>query len=287
MWQAIVKEPFLHLLLLGSAVFALYRWLGPKPPPDTEVVVVNQALASSIRQRFEAELRRPPTNAELVRELQSEVRRELLYREGQALGLDQDDVIKRRVAEKVEFLAADLAHAAPIDERALREAYARTRDKYQRPKQVSLRQLVFSADDESEAALTLANRVYHELEQGSIDYETARARATPTLLPAALERADAGELSRSYGSDFAAQVMRATKLGWLPPFESGFGVHLVEVTRLFPSGPLPFEEAREDIRLELEGQERERNLHKLYERLRAKYEVRVEGVSLPGLEQAL
>jgi len=287
MWQAIVKEPFLHLLLLGSAVFALYRWLGPKPPPDTEVVVVNQALAGSIRQRFEAELRRPPSNAELVREIQSEVRRELLYREGQALGLDQDDVIKRRVAEKVEFLAADLAHAAPIEERAVREAYDRARQKYQRPKQVSLRQLVFSGNGASERALLQAEQVYRELKQGRIDYEGARSRATPTLLPAALERADAAELSRSYGSDFAARVMRASETGWLPPVESGFGVHLVEVTRVLPSGPLPFEEAREDIRLELERQERERNLEKLYARLRAKYPVRVEGVNLLGLEQAL
>lgn len=286
MWQAIVKEPFLHFLLLGSAVFALYRWLGPKPPPDPEVVVVTQTLAGSIRQRFEAELRRPPTNAELVREIQSEVRRELLFREGQALGLDQDEVIKRRVAEKVEFLAADLAHAAPIEERAVRDAYARAPEKYQRPKQVSLRQLVFSGDDRARA-LVQADQVYRELNAGSIDYDAARERATPSLLPAALERADAAELSRSYGSDFATRVMRATETGWLPPFESGFGVHLVEVTRVLPSGPLPFEEARADVRLELERREREQHLQKLYERLSAKYDVRVEGVNLPGLEQAL
>jgi len=286
MWQAIVKEPFLHFLVLGSAVFALYRWAEPKPPPETDVVLVNQALLSSIRQRFEAELRRPPSNAELVGEIKSEVRRELLYREGRALGLDQDDVIKRRVAEKVEFLAADLAHAAPIEERAVREAYDRGRQKYQRPKQISLRQLLFSADD-PERAKRQANQLYHELEQGSIDYDRARARASPTLLPAALERADAAELARSYGSDFAARVMRASETGWLAPFESGFGVHVVEVTLVRPSGPLPFDEAREEIRLELERQEREKNRQKLYERLRAKYQVRVESVGVPGLEQAL
>ena len=286
MWQAIVREPFLHFLLLGSAVFALYRWVGPKPPPDTDALVVNQAFTSSIRQRFEAELRRPPSNAELVGEIKNEVRRELLYREGQELGLDRDDVIKRRVAEKVEFLAADLAHQAPIEERAVREAYDRERQKYQRPKQVSLRQLVFSADD-PERAKQQANQVYRELEQGSIDYEAARARATPSLLPAALEKADAAELARSYGSDFAARVMRASETGWLAPFESGFGVHLVEVTLVLSPGPLPFEEAREDIRLELERRARDRNLQQLYERLRAKYRVRVEGVAVPGLEQAL
>lgn len=286
MWQAIVKEPFLQLLLLGSAIFALYRAAGTEPVADTDVVVVNQPLVDSIRERFTAELRRPPSNDELVAEVENEVRRELLYREGQSLGFDRDDVIKRRVAEKVEFLATDLARAPAIDEAAVRAAYDRTGGKYMRPRQVSLRQLLFAADDPKRAA-ERAHQTYARLKSGTIDIEAARKEATPTLLPTVLERADASELARSYGSDFAQRVMQATATGWLLPFESGFGVHVVEVTQVLPAGPLPFDEAREDIKLELERQHHERSLEQLYERLRAKYEVKVEGVNLPGLEQRL
>lgn len=286
MWQAIVKEPFLQFLVLGTAIFALYRTAGGEAPENTQVVVVNQALVDSVRERLAAEQRRPPSGDELVKEIAHEVRRELLYREGQALGLDRDDVIKRRVAEKVEFLAADLAHAPAIEDRAVRDAYDRAGQKYVRPQRVSLRQLLFTGDDPKVAA-DQAHQTYARLKSGAIEFEAARAQATPTLLPTTLERADAGALARSYGSDFARRVMGATRAGWLLPFESGFGVHVVEVTEVLPSGPLPFAEAREDIRLDLERQQQERSAEEQYQRLRAKYQVRLDGVDLPGLEQVL
>lgn len=286
MWQAIVKEPFLQFLVLGAAIFALYRAAGSEAPESTQVVVVNQALVDSMRARLAAEQRRPPRGDELVQEVAREVRRELLYREGQALGLDRDEVIKRRVAEKVEFLATDLAPAPVIEERVVREAYERAGQKYVRPQRVSLRQLLFAGDDPKLAA-EQAHQIYARLKSGAIEFEAARAQATPTLLPTTLERADAAALARSYGSDFARRVMGATTNGWLLPFESGFGVHVVEVTEVLPSGPLPFAEAREDIRMDLERQRQEQSVEELYRRLRAKYQVRLEGVNLPGLERVL
>jgi len=291
MWRALVKEPFLHLLVLGAAVFGLYRAVAPKTSDEAKPVVVSPELVAGIRERFEARMRRPATERELVDEISSEVRQELLYREGQTLGLDRDDpIIKERVAQKVEFLAVDLAQAqaAPIDQRALRQAYDRARDKYVRPKRVSLRQLLFSTDDDARRTSERVDLLYRQLKSGAIDFEAAQAQATPTLLPASLEQADLTELARSYGSEFAKQVLNVTKAGLLPPLRSGFGIHIVEVTRVLPSGPLPFDEAKEDIRLELERRQQEQAERKLYERLRDKYQVKIApGVELPGLEQRL
>lgn len=291
MWRALVKEPFLQLLLLGAAVFGLYRAVAPQTSDETNPVVVNPELVASVRERFEAQMRRSATDQELVEEIGNEVRQELLYREGQALGFDRDDsIIKQRVAQKVEFLAVDLAQvqSPPIDERAVRSAYERAKAEYVRPKRVSLRQLLFNTDDDAERARERAGLLYERLKSGAIDFEAARAQATPTLLPASLEQADLTELARSYGSEFAKQVLNVTKAGLLPPLGSGFGIHIVEVTRVLPSGPLPFDEAKEDIRLELERRQQAQAERKLYERLRDKYEVRIApGVELPGLEQRL
>lgn len=291
MWRALVKEPFLHLLVLGAAVFGLYRAVAPEASVDANPVVVNPELVAAVRERFEARMRRPATERELVDEISSEVRQELLYREGQTLGLDRDDpIIKERVAQKVEFLAVDLAQAQaqPIDERALRQAYDRARDKYIRPLRVSIRQLLFHTDDDARHVRERVTLLCTQLKSGAIDFEAARTQASPTLLPANLEEADLTELIRSYGSVFAEQVLDAPKLGYLPPVDSGFGIHIVEVTRVLPSGPLSFEDAKEDIRIELERQQQEQAERKLYERLRDEYQVRIEkGVDLPGLEQRL
>ena len=50
--------------------------------------------------------------AELDRLVEAEVKEEILYREGLALGLDKDDeIVRRRMAQKMQFLAEDVAAA--------------------------------------------------------------------------------------------------------------------------------------------------------------------------------
>ena len=52
---------------------------------------------------------RPPTAKELKGLVDAYVREEVLYREALALGLDRDDtIIRRRLAQKLEFLTEDL-----------------------------------------------------------------------------------------------------------------------------------------------------------------------------------
>src|SRR6478735_3763312 len=61
--------------------------------------------------------RRPPTAHELESLVEDYIRDEVFYREGRAAGLDRDDVvIRRRVRQKMEFLAEDTAAAEASDE---------------------------------------------------------------------------------------------------------------------------------------------------------------------------
>ena len=46
--------------------------------------------------------------------VENKIQEEILYREGLAQGLDKDDtIVKRRMAQKLQFLAEDVATAAP------------------------------------------------------------------------------------------------------------------------------------------------------------------------------
>ena len=73
------------------------------------------------------------------------IRDEVFYREGRAAGLDRDDfVIRRRVRQKMEFLAEDMAAAEPSDEQ-LAAYLASNPERFRTEDRLTFRQVFLSA----------------------------------------------------------------------------------------------------------------------------------------------
>ena len=101
------REPLLHFLVIGAALFVIYHWLNPTAAnSDTSRRI--ELTNDDIRQleiSWTAQWQRPPTAEEMRNLVEDKVRQEILYREGLALGLDRGDtIVKRRLAQKMEFL---------------------------------------------------------------------------------------------------------------------------------------------------------------------------------------
>ena len=111
--RSLLREPLLHFLVIGAALFGLYGLVGKKEAEPAKIVVSAERVAN-LADRFARTWRRPPTQEELDGLVEDDIRDEVLYREGRAAGLDRDDaVIRRRVRQKMEFLAEDMAASAP------------------------------------------------------------------------------------------------------------------------------------------------------------------------------
>jgi len=96
-----LRDPLLHFLAIGALLFAAYSWLGSGSGTAAGDVVVGAAEIEALAAGWQRKWRRPPTTAELERLVEEEVRRELLYREALALGLDRDDdVVRRRLIQE-------------------------------------------------------------------------------------------------------------------------------------------------------------------------------------------
>ena len=101
----------MHFLLPGVALFAMYRsWNAAAGPGNRSGFELTLDDLRQLDLRIACNGGAPPTPEEIRRLVDSKVREEILYREALALGLDQDDtIVKRRMAQKMEFLAEDLA----------------------------------------------------------------------------------------------------------------------------------------------------------------------------------
>src|SRR6476620_5245925 len=91
-------------------LFALHGLTGKRSADAPEKIVVSASQVANLGDGFARTWRRPPSEQELQGLIEDYIRDEVFYREGRAAGLDRDDVIiRRRVRQKMEFLAEDLS----------------------------------------------------------------------------------------------------------------------------------------------------------------------------------
>jgi hypothetical protein len=120
----------LHFLLIGAGLFFLTSRFGGKRDPASYRIVVSAGQVESLIATFMRSWRRPPTPAELRGLVDEQIKQEIYFREAVALGLDQNDiVVRRRLRQKMEFVAAD-ASGSQSSAEAQRALYERLRARY-------------------------------------------------------------------------------------------------------------------------------------------------------------
>jgi len=112
-----IREPFIHFLLLGAAIFAAHRLVSARADNQPGKIVITQGDITSIVIGFSRTWQPPPTREELDGLIRDRVREEVYYREAMAMGLDRNDpIIRRRLQQKLQFVTDDVAAPAePTD----------------------------------------------------------------------------------------------------------------------------------------------------------------------------
>ena len=271
------REPLLHFLLIGVALFLLYRLVDRDGVAAPRQIVVTEARVEALSENFAKTWMRPPTPQELRGLVDDYVAEEVYYREAIAMGLDRDDtVIRRRLRQKMEFISEDVAASVEPTSAELQAYLARHADKFVRASRLTFQQVFLNGERRGEQARLDAERLLAELQAGRGSGDPLEA-GDPTLLPPVMESATPQDIENMFGQAFAASVEDAPIGQWAGPFQSGYGLHLVRVDRREP-GTLPtLEEIRPLVLREWQVEQRARLNAELLAKLRARYEIRVEG----------
>jgi hypothetical protein len=268
----ILREPLAQFLGLGALLFGAYAWLAGDAEADRRIVI-DESRVEFLRMQYRATWNREPTPEELRNLVDSAVRDEMLYREGEALGLGRDDpVVKRRVRQKYEVLAEELlAEEAPTDA-DLAGYLADHPERYREPAVVSFSQVLLATPESGDAAPDAAARARQALERGA-DPSTLGQR---TLLPPHEEAVDLERVARDYGRPFAEALERLPTGAWQGPVASAYGLHLVRIERRDPGRVPRLEEVRFQVARDFEDARRKRALDIKLAELGEKYDVIVE-----------
>jgi len=218
-----LREPLVHFLAIGAALFLAFAWKGGGASSGR--IVVTRARLESLAAGFARTWQRPPTAEELKGLVDGYVREEIAVREAVATGLDRDDtIIRRRLKQKIDFLAEDRIDSAPPTDAELAAWLAAHPDVYRAEARVSFRQVCLTAEKRGgpAAAEAEARRLAAALEKKG---PGADAAGDSLLLPPDMPLAPQSEIARVFGSEFAAAVAKIEPGHWTAPVPSGFGVH--------------------------------------------------------------
>lgn len=275
--RRLLREPLLHFLVIGAALFALYALRRPGEVRADELRIPRGEV-EHLALVFERTWQRTPTPDELDGLIQDRLREEVAYREAVAMGLDRDDtIVRRRLRQKLEFLADDLVSAVRPSEAELCAFLTANAERFRLEPRLAFHQVLFRSDRRTDAAAD-ARAALAELAAGTA---AADALGDPTLLPSELGPSAAAEVDAQFGEGFAHALAELAPGAWSGPVPSTFGAHLVRLDAL-EEGRLPgLDEARAAVEREWFAERRQRELDALYRRLLERYQVVIEDSSAP------
>jgi hypothetical protein len=207
--------------------------------------------------------------------IEDEIRDEVFYREGKAAGLDRDDfLIRRRVRQKMEFLAEDIAVADPSDDQ-LAAYLASNPERFRSEDRLTFQHVFLSASrrgsaldgDVKQIAATLVSA------NGTAD---AAAIGDPFLLGETFRQMQHSDVARTFGEGFAKRLSVADIGRWQGPVVSSFGAHFVFVEERTEGSLPPLETVREAVQRDWLNARRIEADARLYRTLRDRYRIVVE-----------
>jgi hypothetical protein len=222
---------------------------------------------------------RLPTNQELDGLIQQYVRETVLYREALAMGLDKDDtIIRRRLAQKLEFLAQDLVALTPPTDKDLQTWFDEHRQRYHEPDRFTFTQVFVDPDKRGEATLDDAKVIKAALISQPDATEKAGTLGDDFMLQHYYPKNTQADIQKLFGGGFADSMVELAPGQWHGPVLSGYGVHLVYVHSVSEAPPPLFAEVRERVRQDWVDAKRESLNEQFYASLRDRYTVVIDAI---------
>jgi hypothetical protein len=274
--RQLLSEPLLHFFVAGVLVFGGYRLLivEPEQTADPQRIELTSDDIRQLAVAWLAQGRPQPSLDELRSLVEQKVNEEILFREAVALGLDRDDqIIKRRLAQKMDFLAADLAALDEPSDAQLSEWYSKHSDRFALPPHASFRHLYFSPDKRGGAARDDAEAALAGLVGKPADSPHGKTLADPFMLRNYYGDSTPEQTAKEFGPAFADALFGLNPGSWQGPVQSGYGWHLIWIDSIEPGRVPAYEEVKPDVKSAWLDDRYQEVKHTALDEMRSRYTV--------------
>jgi peptidyl-prolyl cis-trans isomerase C len=264
-----LREPLLHFIAAGFILFVASEMR----PPSEEVsrIVITPQREARLANRFAMQFGAPPDSATLAQLVDRDVEEEMLFRRGVALGLDRDDeIVRRRIVQKMEFLLNDVNAPAEPSEAELVAFFDSHAERYATPDRATFSHVFFSVENGESAARQRAGEALNRIAQGAS--VTTLGDPFPDLFH--FSAYETGQVERLFGrNEFASAVFAAPTARWMGPYRSSYGWHLLHVETRRPAAQPVLAEVRDRVRTDFLLDAQARTNDDAFSRLASEYTV--------------
>ena len=257
----------MHFLVAGAAIFAFFAWQPEPGDPASRTIHLTRADQARLSVNFAEVMGRPPTDAELKALIERWVREEVLYREALRLGLDEGDaVIRKRLAQKMDVIAASAADTETPSNEALQTWLNSHPERFAQDVKLTFDQLYFTSRARAAVARTLLG--------GGADWTKL---GDPISLPARFDGASRSVVAAEMGDEFE-RALENLKPGaeWQGPLESALGWHLVRLRAKEPGVVPPLAAIRGRVEDDWRAETGRTRQDAAYRALREAYTVKID-----------
>ncbi|MBE8220294.1 MAG: peptidyl-prolyl cis-trans isomerase [Alphaproteobacteria bacterium] len=261
-----LKDRLVWFFALGLALFA-GEWFYNRS--NDYVIAINLPLVQKLATQWQAQTKSAPTPQQLDALIEGYIREEILVREAGRLGLDDDDIIvRRRLAQKVEFFLSDtkatLTPPTP-SEKELRQFYSTHEARYIQAANISFRHIFIGDEAAGQKALKATKRG-----------QDWRGLGQPFMLQREYGNITHNECAETFGQNFAAALFaRVNQKEWSQPIRSAYGWHLVQIESHTPQHKPDFEILAVRVAQDWQAAQAQTSKAQAWEKLRAQYDVQL------------
>jgi hypothetical protein len=292
--RTILREPISYFLVLGLVLYLSYGWLNPDYTTNSRVISVDRdSLMRFIQFRTQSftdnageklDSLSSDALADIIRQY---IQEEALYRQAMAYGMAKDDyVIKRRMVQKMEFLAEGTRPAVTsLTTSELEAYYEEHREGYKLPAAVTFTHVFFSAERHGDAVDKLAKETLGILSENRVRFDQAPNYGDRFPYQLNYVERTQEEVASHFGEEMALAVFRLQpqKARWQGPIRSEFGVHLVLLTRAEAARIPSLKEVSDQLASELqrsrEVERKQNTIDKLIDDFEIRLSPEFEGVT--------
>jgi len=277
--KRLLRHPATHIIALGLLLFILRTIIFAGDEAPDNVIRITEGQVEEMVAKWSMTFARQPTDKELTSIIGDHIREEVYYREAKKLGLDEDDiVIRRRLAEKMDFLSRDLASLAQPTEQEIADFYEKNRQSYRVPPEVNFSHVFFNIDthgllEARDLAVSLRDRI----NANPVPVEQAYEMGDVSVLRPHYKNCTPPDVEGLFGGQGLVDFLFLSEPGiWHGPVTSGYGLHLIYVHDRMDSWIPDLEEIKAQVLQDLMADIRRQTNDVFFASLRGNYEIEAD-----------
>jgi len=278
MIKKLIKEPLFHFIIGGIILLFIFELFGNDNTANNKTILITKGQIDLMHTHWQRQLGRLPTETELQGLIDDHIREEILMQEALAMGLDKDDIIiRRRLAQKMEFVAGDMLTVKEPTSNEIKTYYESHKNELKESGKISFLQIFFSVDKRKpETSESLASNLKYKLNGMDISDLDITKYGDQTMLRSNYPDLQSDRLSSQYGeTEIVEQLLNSPLNKWGGPVSSNYGLHLIYVLNRKPGYIPEFEDVSEKIKRKIIAIRKEKMDKKFMARLREQYTIEI------------